>query len=416
MPLKGVDLTPRPNLLTLEERKLILELFFELGVSKFRFTGGEPTLSNQLIELVSTVRNFQSRSTNTTTTTTSSSSSSLINGSKKPPTTIGITTNGTLLSAAYLRDLKDAGLDSINISLDTLNPTKFASITRRDSQRLNNVLSSIYTSLSLGLKVKVNCVLMKGTNEDELPAFVELSREFPLDVRFIELMPFAGNEWSRGKFMSYSEALLTIQGAGYDIQPTSPIVSSIRNGNRSISNESVVDDVDDSDVHDTTKWYHVSGHSGRVGFITSMTDDFCTGCNRLRITADGHLKVCLFGDESLSLRDHIRRIPSLSVSENIQLPLKSDLSSTTASTTTIKCNERKSELSVSPTTSDSSIRDDPMKTTVMPLRDRLTSVEVHSLCDVIGAAVFQKKAKLGGKMSPEDIASNTDRPMILIGG
>ena len=358
-------------------------------------------MSNQLVELVSTVRNFQSQPT-----ATSSSSST------KKLTTIGITTNGTLLSAAYLRDLKAAGLDSINISLDTLNPTKFAAITRRDSQRLNNVLSSIYTSLSLGLKVKVNCVLMKGTNEDELPAFVQLSREFPLDVRFIELMPFAGNEWSRGKFISYSDALLTIQGAGYDIQPANTVISTHQNSpNRSTliiaknDQKSVVDD-----IHDTTKWFHIAGHSGRVGFITSMTDAFCTGCNRLRVTADGHLKVCLFGDESLSLRDHIRQLPSLSL-ENIQTEEKKNHSSDSNMEVsgTSNCNGEKNVNESSSSTYDPII-------SVSSLRDRLSSADVQSLSDAIGAAVFQKKAALGGRTSPEDIANSTNRPMILIGG
>lgn len=383
MPPEGVNLTKKSKLLTLQERKLVLELFYELGVSKFRFTGGEPTLSNQLIELISTVRNFLSRS---------SSLSPLTN--KK--VTIGMTTNGTLLNASYLRDLKDAGLDSINISLDTLDPTKFAAITRRDSKRLHNVLSSIYTSLSLGLKVKVNCVLMKGTNEDELPAFVQLSRELPLDVRFIELMPFAGNDWSRGKFISYSDALLTLQGAGYDMQPYSFNSSNQKQSEGSVEDDkgtistatSSSDTHDMHDVHDTTKWYSNTGHGGRVGFITSMTNDFCTNCNRLRVTADGRLKVCLFGDESLSLRDHIRQLPSMIKSQQNEVTDPSQVVDTASSTIT-------SSLS---------------------LREQLTSTEIDNLRVSIGTAVFLKEAKFGGRESPEDLAHNTYRPMILIGG
>eukprot|EP00968_Pinguiococcus_pyrenoidosus_P000524 scaffold31_cov263-Pinguiococcus_pyrenoidosus.AAC.30 len=134
----------------------------------------------------------------------------------------------------------------------------------------------------MGFKsVKVNCVVMRDVNDDELRDFVDMTRDADLDMRFIEWMPFDKNGWNSSTFVSYQEMLDTI-------------------GNLS-------SDVTDFNPNDTTKWFRADGHRGRVGFITSMTEHFCGSCNRLRITADGRLKVCLFGDEKLSLRDELRR-------------------------------------------------------------------------------------------------------------
>jgi len=264
MPSEGVKLTPRAELMTLEERKRLITMFATLGVNKIRFTGGEPTVSNQLQELIKHSRSCH-------------------NGAIK---SVGMTSNGLVLTDK-LDGLISSGLSSVNISLDTLSETKFATMTRRDKKGLYRVLSSIYSAVSKGLPVKINCVLMRGFNDDEVVEFVKLTKQIKVDCRFIELMPFDGNEWSPKKFMSYFEVLdMLKQQHNVNLQKDTkhPI-----------------------DVHDTTRWYSAGDdHQGRVGFITSMSSNFCGGCNRLRVTADGKLKVCLFGDEHYSIVDAMR--------------------------------------------------------------------------------------------------------------
>ena len=365
MPENGVDLTERDGLMTVDEQKRLISVFTKLGVTKIRFTGGEPTLNKQLPELIR------------------HASQCLDLSGPMSYGTIGMTTNGLVLQS-QLRNLADAGLTSVNISLDTLQPEKFASITRRDKKGLYKVLASIYAGLSIQhprrgpLAVKVNVVLMRGFNDDEIADFVEMTRHEQLDVRFIELMPFAGNKWSASSFMGYQEALERLQlGNEYTSSSSSSGSSTNRNRGKSgnAANSSgasdrfysgsggvgigeggvklVRDDVEFNDPHDTTKWYRAEGHKGRVGFITSMSNHFCGGCNRLRITADGKLKVCLFGEEGLSLRD--------------------------------------------------------------TFRSGATDEQVVSL---IGQSVKGKKAVLGGHgtSSPEELATKSNRPMILIGG
>lgn len=198
--------------------------------------------------------------------------------------TIGMTTNGVLLRGMINR-LVDAGLTHVNISLDTLERNKFQQITRRDA--FKSVMASIYHAAASSLEVKVNAVVVRGINDLEIPRFVELAAETNVAVRFIELMPFDDNNWNPKSFVSYSEMLDRLKEAGYHCSKDQP-----------------------KDPSDTTKWYTVTDGEGakqaKLGFITSMSEHFCGGCNRLRITADGKLKTCLFGDETLSLRDSLR--------------------------------------------------------------------------------------------------------------
>ena len=184
--------------------------------------------------------------------------------------TIGITTNGVLLHR-MLEPLAHAGLNSLNISLDTLVQEKFEFLTRRSA--FARVLSNIRLALDrpdLYPLVKINCVVMQGVNTDELNDFVELTRDQAnLAVRFIEYMPFSDNKWNERKYFPY-EAMLKIIRKNY-----------------------AVEKMRQDDRNDTTKWYRVSDQSyrGRIGFITSMSEHFCSTCNRMRITADGQLKV-----------------------------------------------------------------------------------------------------------------------------
>eukprot|EP00069_Balaena_mysticetus_P014394 bmy_08564T0 len=194
--------------------------------------------------------------------------------------TIGITTNGINL-ARLLPQLQKAGLSAINISLDTLVPAKFEFIVRRKGFR--KVMEGIHKAIELGYSpVKVNCVVMRGLNEDELPDFVALTEGLPLDVRFIEYMPFDGNKWNFKKMVSYKEMLDTLRQQWPELEKLPEEESS------------------------TAKAFKIPGFRGRVSFITSMSEHFCGTCNRLRITADGNLKVCLFGNSEVSLRDHLR--------------------------------------------------------------------------------------------------------------
>ena len=198
---------------------------------------------------------------------------------------LALTTNGIALHRK-LDAMVEAGLTGVNLSLDTLDPFQFQIMTRRKG--LDVVLKSIdrileMNKLGANVKLKVNCVVMRGMNEREILPFVELGREEDIEVRFIEYMPFGGNKWSEGKMISFQE-MLDIIRTKYPALHRIP-------GHK----------------NDTSKTYQVPGFVGKVGFITSMTNDFCASCNRLRITSDGNLKVCLHGNAEVSLRDILRQ-------------------------------------------------------------------------------------------------------------
>ncbi|XP_043940770.1 molybdenum cofactor biosynthesis protein 1 isoform X2 [Protopterus annectens] len=256
MPEEGVSLTPKPHLLTTEEIITLAKLFVKEGVNKIRLTGGEPLIRPDIAYIIAELRKLPGLRT------------------------VAITTNGINLSR-QLPTLKEAGLDLINISLDSLVPAKFEFIVRRKG--FHKVMEGISKAIELGYSpVKVNCVVMRGLNEDEVVDFVALTEKMPLDVRFIEYMPFNGNRWNFRKMVSYQEMLDRVK-------ETWPTLEKLPSGKS-----------------DTAKAYQVPGFMGHIGFITSMSDHFCGSCNRLRITADGNLKVCLFGNAEVSLRDYLR--------------------------------------------------------------------------------------------------------------
>jgi molybdenum cofactor biosynthesis enzyme MoaA len=182
MPAGGVKLSLKEELLSFDERLRTIRLFASLGVRKIKFTGGEPLVSKDVADLIE----YTTKST--------------------PIQSVGLTTNGLLLSSQLDR-LVASGLSHLNVSLDTLVPEKFEKISRRDGKSVARVLSGIYSAIAKQLPVKINCVLMKGVNHDEMKSFVMMTKETALDVRFIELMPFDDNEWSPDKMMSYLEAI-----------------------------------------------------------------------------------------------------------------------------------------------------------------------------------------------------------------
>ncbi|NXQ91222.1 MOCS1 protein, partial [Nyctibius grandis] len=256
MPEEGVQLTPKSELLTAQEIITLARLFVKEGVEKIRLTGGEPLIRPDVVDIVGQLYKLERLKT------------------------IAVTTNGINLTRLLPR-LKEAGLNAINISLDTLVPAKFEFIVRRKG--FHKVMEGIYKATDLGYRpVKVNCVVMRGFNEDELLSFVDFTKDLPVDVRFIEYMPFDGNKWNFKKMVSYKEMLDTIKQRWPELEKLPCETSS------------------------TAKSYKVPHFQGQISFITSMSEHFCGSCNRLRITADGNLKVCLFGNSEVSLRDHLR--------------------------------------------------------------------------------------------------------------
>ncbi|KAJ3665780.1 hypothetical protein Zmor_001255 [Zophobas morio] len=256
MPEEGVKLSPHDKILTTDEIIHLAQLFVNEGVTKIRLTGGEPTVRRDLVSIIEKLKQI------------------------KGLETVAMTTNGLTLTR-QLVDLQRAGLDILNISLDTLKSDKYEFITRRKGW--GRAVMGIDLALQLGYNpVKVNCVVMKGFNEEEIVDFVKFTKDRNVDVRFIEYMPFTGNKWDFNKLLSYKEMVEKIKQEFPDFYPL------------------------DNGPNDTSKAWKVPTYQGQVGFITSMSEHFCGSCNRLRITADGNLKVCLFGNTEISLRDALR--------------------------------------------------------------------------------------------------------------
>eukprot|EP00941_MAST-03F_sp_MAST-3F-sp1_P006320 g6320.t1 len=265
MPADGIELSPQENMLTDAEILRLAELFATQGVTKIRLTGGEPLLRNGIEKLALQLKE--------------------ISGINE----LGITTNGMLLKRK-LPQLVSAGVDAINISLDTLIPAKFSFITRRSMKGLDRVLDAIKASVDAGIpSVKVNCVVVNGMNEEEIIDFVRLTKNLPIEVRFIEYMPFQANEWEQKKLVPWDTMVEEI-----DVQ----LMNEFNNKLIRLNN------VDEKGA--VSKTYQVEGWPGKVGFITSMSSHFCGECNRLRLTADGNLKTCLFGTDETNLRERIR--------------------------------------------------------------------------------------------------------------
>jgi cyclic pyranopterin phosphate synthase len=314
-------------------------LFVSQGVTKIRLTGGEPTVRQDILPLMRSIGDLR----------------------PKGLRDLAITTNGITLHRK-LDSMVESGLTAINLSLDTLDPFQFQIMTRRNGfDAVKRSIDRILEMNKLGarIKLKINCVVMRGHNEREIVPFVELGREHDLETRFIEYMPFGGNKWSKKKMVSFQEMLQTIR-------QTHPGLHSVQ-GHK----------------NDTSKTYQVPGFVGKVGFITSMTNDFCGTCNRLRITSDGNLKVCLHGNTEVSLRDILRE-------HNDGQPID-DVAFETI---------RRREIERA--------HGDLSGETPFGWGEREAR-----LLGIIGAAVKRKKEKHAGMGELENM---TNRPMILIGG
>ena len=252
MPEEEYDFSPASRLMQTEEIVRLATIFVEQGVKKIRLTGGEPLVRKDAAAIIAALG--------------------------KLPVELVITTNGTRI-AEMLPTLKEAGIKTINVSLDTLQPEKFLFITRRDMFHL--VRSNIELLLQHKIAVKINMVVMKDLNDGEINDFIEWTRHHPVQIRFIEFMPFSGNKWTNNKMFSLAEILGSIEKK-YTILPV------------------------EAEPHDTAKRFIIPGHEGSFAVISTMTAPFCSTCNRMRLTADGKLKNCLFSDGETDLLSALR--------------------------------------------------------------------------------------------------------------
>ncbi len=252
MPEENYDFTPPGKLMQKDEIETLSKIFVSLGVNKIRLTGGEPLVRKDAGEIIKTL--------------------------SKLPVKLTITTNGSRLHE-FVDILEESGVHSLNVSLDTLQAEKFQLVTRR------NQFEKIYENIQLLLKrnfhVKVNTVVMKGLNENEINDFVEWTKRQPVHVRFIEFMPFTGNWWTSNKVFPMKEMLDLIRSK-YEVV--------------SLENEK----------NDTAKAYQVPGHLGTFAIISTMSAPFCSTCNRMRLTADGKMKNCLFSEKETDLLTALR--------------------------------------------------------------------------------------------------------------
>lgn len=247
MPADGVPMLSHDDVCSFEELARITEACCELGVSKVRLTGGEPLVRRGLPGLVRMLR--------------------AVPGVRE----LAMTTNATLL-APVAAELRAAGLDRLNVSLDSLRPERYVAITR--GARLDDALAGLRAAHDAGFTgTKVNCVLMGGVNDDEVADIAGLAREKPVDVRFIELMPIGeAAGWPRARFVDASAVL----GAVPELAPVG--------------------------TDGVAELFSAPGWAGRVGLIRPMSHRFCAGCTRIRVTADGRLKPCLHSADEVDLR------------------------------------------------------------------------------------------------------------------
>ncbi len=250
MPEKGVDKLKHEDILSLEDIYEVIKVFVDLGINKIRFTGGEPLVRLGVVDLISKV--------------------SKLDGVKE----IAMTTNGTLLEK-YAKELKEAGLSRVNISLDTLDREKYKEITRGGD--INKVLNGINAAKEVGLTpIKINTVLIGGFNEDEISDFVDLTMDKDIDIRFIELMPIG-------------------QAAGFAKE-------------KFIPNTRILEAIDDfipveaKDKSSPAAYYRRPKAKGRVGIINPISCKFCKDCNRVRLTSTGKLKLCLHSNREIDIK------------------------------------------------------------------------------------------------------------------
>ncbi|WP_044566066.1 GTP 3',8-cyclase MoaA [Anaerococcus provencensis] len=241
----GIDLLSHEDILSFEEILEIVDIMTDLGIKKVRITGGEPFARRGVMDLIEKIARIDAIED------------------------IGITTNASLIFDKLDR-LKEIGVNRLNISLDTLNSDKFKEITRRDG--FDQTIKAIKKAIDLGFKIKINTVLIKGFNDDEIDDFINLTKNNDIEVRFIELMPIGkAIKFDRVNFKNNLDIL---EGYSYE----------------------------DLGYSGVARIYKIDGHKGKVGLISALSREFCADCNKIRLTSDGKLKACLHSAEEIKLK------------------------------------------------------------------------------------------------------------------
>lgn len=255
MPAEGIQYIPKKQLLSYEEMLRLASIMADSGVNKVRITGGEPFVRKDLMQFLKSLVE--------------------IDGIEK----VNMTTNG-ILTSRYLGELKELGITTLNLSLDTLNPKRFLDITRRDDYY--KVENTLYKAIEMGFNMKINMVVMEGKNDEDILSMAKLTKDYPVNVRYIEEMPFNGSgdhpqtlKWNYRKIHDELTKLGTLNK---------------------------IDDGDNS----TSKNFRIDEFKGSVGIIAAFSRTFCNSCNRIRVTAQGKLKTCLYDDGVMDLRELLR--------------------------------------------------------------------------------------------------------------
>lgn len=256
MPEEGIDYVPKKELLQFEELGRLTKILTELGISKLRITGGEPFVRKDIMKFIESIHKLPHLKE------------------------IHITTNGTH-TADIIPELKRLGIKSVNLSLDTLDATRFFEITRRDL--FSTVFNTLESLIHHNIPTKINAVVMAGKNIDDLIPLCELTKNTPVSVRFIEEMPFNGTgshyehlQWNHHNILSY------------------------------LKNEYPELRKEEDPLYTTSSNYKIPGYKGNIGIIAAYSRTFCGTCNRIRITATGILKTCLYDQGVFNLRDLMR--------------------------------------------------------------------------------------------------------------
>lgn len=255
MPPEGITCLPMHEILSYEETIHLCEIFAGLGIHKIKITGGEPFVRRNICHLIREIKAIPGIDS------------------------VTVTTNGTM-ALQHLEELKSIGIDGINFSLDTLNPEIFKQITGSDG--LSDVLCAIDRAAALDIpNIKINCVPVQGVNTQDIPDIAAFAKDSPIHVRYIEMMPIGlGKEFQTVTEADIRQILETAYG------PLQPIEGRFGNG--------------------PAHYSHIAGFKGHIGFISAMSHMFCEQCNRVRLTADGQMKTCLFYESGIDLKGLLR--------------------------------------------------------------------------------------------------------------